>query len=565
MKYKNIALMLVMALLLACGNVMAQDVKLSSLLADMGSDDLGAQERAQQQWQNICMDAGAPGNVVVLTEVNTQMTEQLDKDIPVVAKVWLLRQLAWTGDANVVPTIAALLNDSDVLIRDAAARALATITVPEALDALKKALADEKDATNKKRLEDAIAFKSTSFKVGVETQMPMAIPYASDADVQKWLAGYDKLSVDDQCRTLASLTVRNDEKFRKHALDAVKSDNEQLKRTGILALEKLGTADDIPLLLELLGFDGGLVTRVASRIADDKFDAALLKALLAEKDNGKFEAIGRILVDRNVTAACSALLTEAKKDDCPNRLGYLQTAAGVASKDDVKGMVEVMLLIPAGRDRDRAETIIAAICQGDAQPVITSRERMSPVLFSLLGRIGGDQSREIINRNLKADNVAVREAALKGLCNWPNGAVADDLMGVVENDTFSNAQRTQALRAYVRVVTLPDDQIGIRISAQNKLANLEKAMAFASRVDEKRLIIDRASAVRLPETVTFALRYIDDAELAQNVCRTVADLAHHNDLRNANKDVFAPAMEKVLEVSDDNGVKDRVRRYQSQM
>ena len=565
MRYKNIAMMFVMALLLVCGNVMAQDAKLSTLLSDMGSDDLGAQERSQQQWQKICMAAGAPGNADALADVNKQMVEQLDKDIAIVAKVWLLRQLGWTGDASVVPAVAALLSNSEVQIRDAAARALSTMTAPEALDALKKALADEKDAANKKRLEDAIAAKTNSLKVGVETQMPQALPYVSDADAQKWLAGYDKLSNDDKCRTLASLAVRNDKKYRKYALDAIKSDNDQLKRTGILALEKLGTVDDLPLLLDLLAFDGGLVTRVASRIADDKFDDALIAALTAEKDNGKFEAIGRILVGRNVTAAGKALLDSAKKEDCPNRLGYLQIAADVATKDNVKDMVEVMVLVPAGRDRDRAETIIAGVCRGDAAPVIASRERMSPVLFSLLGRIGGDQSRDIINQNLKSETAIIRDAALKGLCNWPNATAAADMMAVVENDAMPQNAQIQALRAYVRVISLPDDQIGIRISSQNKLASLKKAMSLATRVDEKRLVIDRISAVRLPESVTFVLQYIDDDELAQNVCRTVAELAHQDGLRRSNKDVFVPAMEKVLEVSTDNGIKDRIRRYQTQM
>ena len=565
MKYRNIAMLFVMALLLVCGNVMAQDVKLSSLLADMGSNDFKAQERSQQEWQKICMAAGAPGNAAALADVNKQMVEQLDKDIPVVAKVWLLRQLGWTGDASIVPAVVALLNNSEVQICDAAARTLATMTAPEATAALQKALADEKDAANKTRLENAIAFKSRSVKVGVETQMPQALPYVSDADVQKWLVDFDKLSNDDKCRTLASLTVRKDKKYRSYALDAIKSDNDQLKRAGILALEKLGTADDLPLLIDLFAFDGGLVTKVASRIADDKFDDALLKAMLAEKDNGKFEAIARILVDRNVVAAGKTLLENAKKDDCPNRLGYLQTAAGVATKDDVKDMVDVMLLITSARDRDRAETIIAGVCKGDAASVIASRERMTPALFSLLGRIGGEQSRAIINQFLKSDNATVRDAALKGLCNWPNATAADDMMAVVENADMPQEAQIQALRAYVRVISLPDNEIGIRISQQNKLANLKKAMSLATRVDEKRLVIDRIQAVRLPESVTFVLQYIDDAELAQNVCRTVTELAHQDGLRRSNRDVFIPAMEKVLEVSNDNGLKDRIRRYQGQM
>ncbi|MCL2118613.1 MAG: HEAT repeat domain-containing protein [Planctomycetaceae bacterium] len=565
MKNKNMVLAFALAMLFVCGHVLAQEVNLSVLIADMASDDLGKQQQSQQDWQKICMQAGAPGHAAMLAEVNKQMVEQLGKDIPVVTKAWLLHQMAWTGDARVVPALADLLKNPEVRLREGAAKALAMNTSKEAADALKTALAGETDAANKKRIEDAIASGSTNLNVGGETEMPQALPYVSDADVQKWLAGFDKLSVDDKCRTIAALTVRNDKTYRKYALDAIKSDNDQLKRTGLLALEKLGTTGDLPLLIDSLGFDGGLVIRVATRIAEDGFDDAVMKALLAEKDNGRFEALGRILVDRNVTAVCNVLLTEAKKDDCPNRLGYLQIAAGVATKDDAANMVEVMLLVPVGRDRDRAETIIAGVCKGDAEPVIAGRNPVPPSLFSLLGRMGGDSAREIITQNLKSGNAAVREAALNGLCNWPNAAAANEMLAFAKDTNMPGALRTRALRAYVRVISLPNDQIGIRISPARQLDGLREAMTLANGTPEKQLIIDRASAIRIPESVTFAMQFIDAAALAQNVCNTVAELGRNVDLRRQNSNVLKPALEKVLEVSTDNNLKNRVQTYLGDM
>jgi len=568
MRNKNIVLafMAVLLILFVYGQVTAQEVTLSALVADMSSDDLGKQQKSQQDWQQICMHAGAPGQADMLAEVNKQMVEQLEKDLPVVTKAWLLHVIAWTGDASVVPTLAGLLNSPEKRIREEAAMALATITAPEAADALKKALATETDAANKKRMEDAIAHKSTNLKVGIETQWPQALPYLSDADAQKHLAGFDRLSIDDKCRMLASLTVRNDKKYRSFALDAIKSDNDRLKRAGLLTLEKLGTTDDVPLLLDLLGWDGGLVMRVASRIADDQFDDALMTALLAEKDNGRIESLGRILADRNVTSVCNVLLTEAKKDNCPNRVGYLQIAAGVATKENVGAMIDVLLLTTDSRERDRAETIISGVCKGDAEPVVAGRESVPSALYSLLGRIGGDKSREIITTGLKSDNASGREAALNGLCNWPNATAANEMLAFARDANMPAALRTRALRAYVRVISLPDDQIGIRnFSATRKLAGLKEAMVLATGVPEKQLIIDRTSAIRIPESVTFAMQYIDDAALVPNVCRTVTELGRNTDLRRNNADVLRPALEKVLEVSTDNNLKDNVRRYLEDM
>jgi len=222
-------------------------------------------------------------------------------------------------------------------------------------------------------------------------------------------------------------------------------------------------------------------------------------------------------------------------------------------------------LITDARERDRTETIIAGVCQGDAEPVVAGRTSVPPVLFSLLGRIGSDKSREIITTGLKSDNAAVREAALNGLCNWPNATAANEMLAFAKDPNMPAPLRTRALRAYVRVISLPDDQIGIRMSATRKLDGLKETMALATGTGEKQLIIDRTSAIRIPEAVTFAMQYIDDAALAQNVCRTVAELGRNVDLRRQSKNVLKPALEKVLEVSTDNNLKDNVSRYLGDM
>jgi len=557
-----------LAMLLVCGVVTAQEVRLSDLIADMASTDAVVQQKAQQAWQDLCMRAGAPGNTALLDEVNRQAVEQLAKDIPVAVKVLLLREIAWTGDASVVPVLASLLNDPNVPVRDGATSALAVITAPEAADALQQALATETDAADQKRLKDALASKNISLTVVVETPMPMALADASDEDAQKYLAEFDQLGNDEKCLALAALTVRKDKKYRSYALKAVKSDDAPLKRAGLLALEKLGTSEDIPVLIDLLAFDGDLVVQVASHVVDDRFDDALLKALLAEKDGKRFESIGRVLADRHVAAVCGILLTEAKKDDCPNRVGYLQVAAGAATKGNVGEMVQVLLLITDARERDRAETVIAGVCKGDASPVIGSGGggNVSPALYSLLGRIGGNNAREIIAQGLKSDNASLRTAALTGLCNWPNATAANDMLAFARDAKMPGTMRTRALRAYVRVISLPDDKIGlVDFPAIKKLDGLKEAMKLATGVAEKQLVIDRASAIRIPESVAFAMQYINNPDLAPNVCRTVTELGRNIDLRRNNADVLRPALNKVLEVSTDNDLKENVRRYLGDM
>ena len=542
-----------------------KEVKLSDLIADMASNDAVAQQKSQKAWQDICMEAGAPGSAALLDDVNKQAVEQLGRDIPIAVKILLLREIAWTGDASVVPTVAAFLNAPEERIREEAVMALAVITAPESADALKKALADATDAADQKRIEDALASKNISLTVVVEKKMPMALADASDEVAQEYLAGFAQIGNDEKCLALAALTARNDKKYRQYARDAVKSDDDALKRAGLLALEKLGTSEDVPLLIDSLDFDGDLIVGIASHLVDDQFDEVLLNAIRSEQAGKRFEALGRILANRHVAAVCGILLAEAKKDDCPNRLGHLQIAADVATKSDVGNMLEVMTSVKDARERDRAETIIAGICRGDAEPVIAGSRSVPPTLFSLLGRIGGDESREIITNGLKSDNAAVRDAALNGLCNWPNATAANEMLAFAKDTNMPATLRTRALRAYVRVVSLPDDRIGITISGTGKLDGLKEAMKLATGTPEKQLIIDRAKAIRIPESVTFAMQYMGDPAVSQTVCSTVTELGRNIDLRRNNADVLRPALEKVLEVSTDNNLKDNVRRYLGDM
>ncbi|MDR1383491.1 MAG: HEAT repeat domain-containing protein [Planctomycetaceae bacterium] len=576
MTYKKITMIVVTMLLTVGGCVFAQDeVNLSKYLSDFSSVEIQkdgdvqgqevylARKQAELEWQKICLAACAKGQESLLAEANKQMTEQLQKEIPAAAKLWLLREIAWTGDASVVSTLVSLLNDKEYAIKDAATRALATISVPESLDALKSALAKATDAKDKKRFEDAIASKNVDLTVGIETALPAKLAYADDADVQKWAAGYNQLSNDDKARSLAALTVRGDKKYHSFAIDAVQSDDGLLKRTGVLALEKLGTAEDIPLLIELLyNYDRGLVEKVLSRIADPKFDATLLKALAEEQDGVKVLDLGRILALRNVKEVKTALIAAAKKTETQNKSGFLNVIGSLATKDDADDLIAILLQVPAGRDRDNAENTIAGIYKGDASPII---EKAVPsnkaALLSVVGRIGGDKALEFVRESQKSANTDVAVAAISALCNWPNAVVADDLLAVAENEQIPTSLRVRSLRAFARVISLRNEDIGIKISDTEKLTKLQKAMTLATQDAEKQLIIDRISAIRTPESVTYVLKFIDNPALAQNVCRTIAELAHQDYLLKANKNVFDPALKKTLEVSTDNNLKDRVRNY----
>ena len=75
-------------------------------------------------------------------------------------------------------------------------------------------------------------------------------------------------------------------------------------------------------------------------------------------------------------------------------------------------------------------------------------------------------------------------------------------------------------------------------------------------------MLQRAGAIRTVETLRFLLPYVDQPEFAETACWSIVELAHHRELRDANKAEFQAALEKVKQVSKDPVTIDRANRYQ---
>ena len=249
---------------------------------------------------------------------------------------------------------------------------------------------------------------------------------------------------------------------------------------------------------------------------------------------------------------------------CAATLFPLSAAAEtLATKDNIGDFVDVFLAIPQGGERDRAEQIISRLCDGDANPVIAKMNNQNgPQIFLLLGRIGGDAAFAQIERGLKANDANMIALSVRALCNWPNAKVYKELLDAAKNQAYPEQLRIQALRAFIRVVSLPDDQDGIDMSGAQKLDNLKAAFALATRDDERNLVLERVGAVRELASVEFALEQVDKPALKAKALNAILDLAHQDYLRKQNKALFTKALDVVLEKGD-QGQKDRAGNYKN--
>src|SRR5690606_34348604 len=166
-------------------------------------------------------------------------------------------------------------------------------------------------------------------------------------------------------------------------------------------------------------------------------------------------------------------------------------------------------------------------------------------LLPLLGRIGGEEAKQTILAILNSDDEdpSLRDAAVRALANWPDASVADDLHELAQHSKVPR-YRQQALRAFVRVVSLPD-----AMPDDQKLAKLKQAIDMAERHAERRLALDRMASVRTVESLRTLVPYLDNPELSGSAARSIAELARHQHLRNPHKGEFIAALERVIAAS----------------
>lgn len=494
-------------------------------------------------------------------QINAFIIDGLNKPVQSDTKVWLLEQLALTGTAKEVPAVETFLKSKEQALVDAAASTLAKIPGPEATAAL------EKNASVP-AVKSALIGRNTPLPPlePKETTLPLGLAAASPQVYDEWMAQYADMSESDKIRSLASATARKDKRFREKALAACgTSSSPLLQKAGLLALEKLATKDDLPFLLSKLGTDRNLIVRLCSFIVTDGFDEALRTRLSQATDTNEFVSLCEILANRGSDVR-SEIFARTTAPQCPARLELLQQAARLATKADVAALVASTVLIPRGKDHDAAENLIAACCLRDATPLIELIGKYPPaVIYPILARTGGSAAEKELTKSLKSTDPDLLETALRSLSQWSDARFHKQMFEIATSDKYPDGMKRAMLRAFIRVISLPDDKIGIQMSRDAKLAKLKEAFAVAKETSEKSLVLSRLAANRTDKSLAFAVECAADSTLALPAYRAIVEHAHDTALRKEFPEQMLKAINLVIENSKDAKLVERAKVYKGRM
>ncbi len=564
----------------------------SGTLAAILPNILEPDGRGVRQLETLVHTAARPGAERERAACCLAIAAALETDLPPLAKAWLARQLVTAGKSESVPVLTKMLSGGDALLREEARRALQHNPAPEALDVLRTAAAGATDTAWREALNLALHARGEQVPLPPRplpdrsvrhAELVARIRAAGDeaAPVLVELLGGD----DADGRTLAlgqiafvppvvlravaeavpslpqptrllvvqALADRREPAALPAALACARSDDQEMRLAGIEALGPLGDVSVLPLLLDAIatgGDAGGAARRSVTRITDPRVNVRLVELLKDAPDEAERNRILELVLSREVTEAAEVLLPMLMADEARVRQPAARALGRLAQPRHVPAML-AGLPQTSGGERDDLERAIMFVCQRAPSPderadaIIAAYESGSldkTLLLPVLGRVGSDKAAAVVREALSSRVPEVRQAAIRGLCNWPDASVAPDLEKLARELT-DPGQRSAALRALVRVVTLPGE-----LSTKEQLAYLRTGFELASTEPDRNWVLERAHNVRHLETFRMVLPYLDDPAHAVRAGRSICELAHHGGLRSSEKEEYQAALRKVIQV-----------------
>lgn len=442
-------------------------------------------------------------------------------------------------------------------------------TAPERKAALLLALSDRGD---KETFDAALAaaksgpvdVRTVAMDVLVRTGNADALPLLLTAAMEEDAAisraaktGIALLRGKEVDAAIVALLKKNDPAGRKLALELIGqrqmdaavpalletalSDDEQIRAASYKAIGELANADRVPALVELLKKTDGLpaaetaLRNVVSRSARPSTSGIKVqKAVYGDLPDGPQE---------DVTRRVNKMVAEGK--------GVIE-ASNSTFGDAAPGRVKRFRIdyVAGGRALSRTvaenETVELSVAEAPAEVVGALAKALadaSPAAKSALYRVlriaGGPAALEAVRGGLAEKDAAVREAAVRVLCDWSTADALPDLEKLAGAADLDAKFKLLALRARLRLIPLQDK------TAAERVADLQTALGAAERVDEKRLALSALAAIPSVEALNAAVGHIADPALKDDAAAAAFALAES--MRKGHRPAVAAAMKKLVE------------------
>jgi HEAT repeat protein/type 1 glutamine amidotransferase len=315
-------------------------------------------------------------------------------------------------------------------------------------------------------------------------------------------------------------------------VEAAQSRLPAVRTAALKAIGAVGDASMLPLLARRAALSQDEEQEAARNslysLRGPDVDEAILFGLVSQADEAVKAELLRAVAERRIHSGKELALGLTYSPTARNRLEALRTLKVIASPDDLPALLSRLLEIPDESEQEEMETTIAGVAQKISDPysrAAAAEKMLGPgegtgqeesrdlhqrcLLYRVLGKIGDDSSLPLLRTALADENLAVVDAAVRALADWPDIAARHDLFAVATSSS-SLVHKVLALRAYVRMVSLEPHQ-----SPQQAVQSLRSVLEVSARPEEKRLVLSVLPEFPCPEGLRLAESMLGDEDVKE--------------------------------------------------
>jgi len=519
-------------------------------------------------------------------EAGTALRAALDGASDPAWRVALLNAVADRRDAAATAAFIKALGDANVDVATAGARALGRIGGPEAIRALAATrqtvaapvrpvvadallrCADALTAAN--RPSDAADLYTSIYQT--ETSMTLRTAalrglFLSDAtkaiaclteilasddtemqivavDLARDMAGNDatkaladllpKASTLGKIALLRALDLRGDAVAKPAVLEALRSDDADVRTAAATTLGSVGNASDIPTLAALAaGAPNGEKAAAAGALVclgGEDVNAAIVANIQSADTPATQVALLKALAGRRASAVAPQVAAIAEDPDPNVQTEALATLGVIGSREMLPTLVALVTKVQDGSRQAAGKALLSVIGrtvekdpQGCADAVLaglasTPEPAAKAVLLRTLSRIGGAKAFEVVHSAAGNADETVKDAAIRSLAEWPDDRPLADLLAIAQTSSHSTHQ-VIALRGYVRLIGLSQRPV------VEKVKMYQAAMAAAKRPADRKMVLAGLAETPCIETLAIAKTYLKDDTLKAEAVAAAVKIA----------------------------------------
>lgn len=399
------------------------------------------------------------------------------------------------------------------------------------------------------------------FVIGLRIARELPGPEATDALV----AELGKAAPERQGLLLMALADRGDPKGMPALLAAAKSGPKAARIVAMGALERIGDASCVPVLLDAAVEDDAELALAGKtalvRLAGDPVNADLA-ARLAQATGKTRQLLLDLAGQRRIEAALPAIVQSIEDADAGVRAAALASLGSMGSEKQQADLVRVLQKTQDAKDQAAIEKALIAICgrggAACAAPLMplakSAAAALRVIAIHALAAAGGPDALAAVKAAVEDKEDAVQDEAVRSLSTWANkwpedAGVMEPLLALAKEGK-KPAHKILGLRGYLEAI-----QAAKALDGDAKLAKVNGVMALITRPEEKKLAVAVLGTIAAAGALEMLVGLAAEPAIAEEASAAIVELAARADLKGASKEQRQKALQTVLESSKSGSTK----------